>query len=56
MGLIYIGMAILALLGAVGIVYWVRKSGERMSCGMIGMVMVLLVAGISMFYVAWKWG
>jgi hypothetical protein len=55
MALIFYGMAILALLGGVGIVYWARKSDGGMTIGMIVMAAALIVAGAAMLLVGWNW-
>ena len=53
MGLIFFGMAILAILGGIGVVIWARKTPEGLTCSMIGMATVLLFTGILMFAIGW---
>ena len=55
MALIFYGMAILALLGGVGIVYWTRKSDGGMTVGMVVMAVALILVGAAMLLVGWNW-
>jgi hypothetical protein len=55
MALIFYGMAILALLGGVGIVYWTRKSDGGMTIGMVVMAAALILSGAGMVLAAWNW-
>lgn len=54
MALIFYGMAILALLGGIGIVYWTRKSDGGMTIGMVVMAGALVLAGVAMLLVGWN--
>lgn len=54
MALFFYAMAILAIIGGLAIIYWVRKSEETEgSCTMIGMAVLLLAAGIGMIAMGW---
>lgn len=48
MALIFYGMAILAIIGASAIVYWSRKSNEKVTVGAVIMAGALFVAGAAM--------
>jgi hypothetical protein len=48
MALIYYGMAILAIVGASAILYWSRKSQQKVTIGVAIMAAVLFVAGAGM--------
>ncbi len=56
MALIFSGMAILAIIGGIGIVVWARKAEEgdrgKMGC----LAAALFVTGILMLVWAWYWG
>jgi hypothetical protein len=52
MALLYYGIAILSLIGAGAIVYWIRKSeSEGFTVGIVVMVGALLLLGIAMLVV-----
>jgi len=55
MALIFYGMAILAIIGGVGIVYWTRRSDGGLTIGMVVMAATLIVAGVLMLLVGWNW-
>ena len=55
MALIFYGMAILALIGGVGIVYWARKSDSGMTVGMVVMAAALILSGAAMLLLGWNW-
>ena len=48
MALIYYGIAILSIIGAGAIVYWIRKSDEGFTIGIVIMVAALVILGLSM--------
>lgn len=53
MALIYWGIAILSLIGAGAIVYWIRRSEhEGFTIGVVIMVAALALLGASMVYAA----
>ena len=55
MALFFYGMAILAIIGGFGIIYWARKTevGNRGSMGC--MAATLFVAGVLMLAWGWYW-
>lgn len=48
MALFFWAMAILAIIGAGAVVYWARRTQEGVTCGVVAMAVVLLVAGVGM--------
>ena len=52
MALIWYGLALLSLIGAGAIIYWVRKSEEHVTIGVVFMVLALGFMGLLMFATA----
>jgi hypothetical protein len=51
MALLYYGIAVLSLIGAGAVIYWIRKSDEGFTIGIVIMVGALVVLGFSMLVV-----
>lgn len=56
MALFFYGMAILAIIGGFGIVFWARKTEEGYRGSMGCLAAALFVTGILMLLWAWYWG
>ena len=52
MALIWYGLALLSLFGAGAIIYWVRRSDEHLTVGVVMMILALGFLGLLMFAVA----
>ena len=55
MGLIFIAMGILAIIGGVGIVVWVQRSEEKLTTGVGCMAATLIFIGVLIILWALYW-
>ena len=49
MAIIWYGLALLSLIGAGAIIYWIRRSEEHVTIGVVVMVLALGFLGLLMF-------